>query len=291
MPHQDQNSSRPITYTTPVVNPRQPRKNTVRVSNTLAEPTVGTPIEIRNVTRRFPGGVTALDDFSLSVPPGQFLSILGPSGCGKSTLLRLIAQLDQPQAGSIQVGNLARPALSRAQMAYVFQDAYLLPWRTVLDNAALPLELARVSRSQRLEAARQALASVGLSDAIDRFPAQLSGGMRMRVSLARAMVTRPRLLLLDEPFAALDEITRQRLDEQLRELWLSSGMTVVFVTHSTAEAVFLAQRAVVLSPRPGRIVHDGPVDLGELRTASLRATPEFAMQTRSVYEALERGGR
>jgi NitT/TauT family transport system ATP-binding protein len=251
----------------------------------------GIPIEIRGVTRRFEGGVTALDDFTLDVAPGEFLAILGPSGCGKSTLLRLIAQLDEPQSGSIRVGALARPALARSQTAYVFQDAHLLPWRTVLHNAALPLELAGVSRSQRLEAARQALNSVGLSDALARYPAQLSGGMRMRVSLARAMVTRPRLLLLDEPFAALDEITRQRLDEQLRELWLASGMTVVFVTHSTAEAVFLARRAVVLSPRPGRIVHDGPIDLPRARNAVLRGTTEFAEQTRGIYVALERGGR
>jgi NitT/TauT family transport system ATP-binding protein len=216
----------------------------------------------------FPGGVTALEDFSLNVAPGEFIAILGPSGCGKSTLLRLIAQLDQPQAGSIQVGSVSRPALSRAQTAYVFQDAHLLPWRTVLHNASLPLELAGNPRSQRLQATRQALASVGLSDALDRYPGQLSGGMRMRVSLARAMVTHPRLLLLDEPFAALDEITRQRLDEQLRDLWIASGMTVVFVTHSTAEAVFLAQRAIVLSTRPGRIVHDRLIDLPEERSAS-----------------------
>ena len=241
---------------------------------------------MRGVTRRFDAGVTALEEFSLRVQAGEFVAILGPSGCGKSTLLRLIAQLDQPQAGEIVVGSAGR-----GQMAYVFQDAHLLPWRTVLHNAALPLELAGVSRRQRVNAAREALASVGLSDALDRYPAQLSGGMRMRVSLARAMVTHPRLLLLDEPFAALDEITRQRLDEQLRELWLASGMAVVFVTHSTSEAVFLAERVVVLSPRPGRIVHDSRIDLPEERPGALRATPEFAAQTRSIYDALERGGR
>ena len=248
----------------------------------------GTTIEVKGVTRRFEGGVTALEDLSLRVQAGEFLAILGPSGCGKSTLLRLIAQLDKPQTGEIAGGSVGQ---ARGQMAYVFQDAHLLPWRTVLHNAALPLELAGVSRNQRTAAAREALASVGLSDALDRYPAQLSGGMRMRVSLARAMVTQPRLLLLDEPFAALDEITRQRLDEQLRELWVASGMTVVFVTHSTAEAVFLAGRAVVLSPRPGRIVHDARIDLPEERSGALRATAEFAAQTRSIYEALERGGR
>jgi NitT/TauT family transport system ATP-binding protein len=266
------------------------RKNGAPVATPTVEANIEKSIEIRGVTRRFDGGVTALEGFSLSVGEGEFVAILGPSGCGKSTLLRLIAKLDEPQAGVIEVGQGPGAGPTGARIAYVFQDAHLLPWRTVLHNAALPLELAGVSRGRRLEAAREALGRVGLSDALDRYPAQLSGGMRMRVSLARAMVTEPRLLLLDEPFAALDEITRQRLDEQLRELWLNSGMTVVFVTHSTAEAVFLAQRAVVLSPRPGRIVYDGPIQLPRERTAGLRATAEFAGQTRAIYEALERGG-
>jgi NitT/TauT family transport system ATP-binding protein len=257
------------------------------MSTLLAIPrTTGLPIQLRDVCRTFDTGVTTLSDFSLDVPPGQFLAILGPSGCGKSTLLRLIANLDQPQTGSIQIG---AANADRSKIAYVFQDAHLLPWRTVLQNAALPLELMHVSRAERLTAARDALRAVGLADVLDRYPAQLSGGMRMRVSLARAMVTQPSLLLMDEPFAALDEITRQRLDEQLRELWSAAGMTIVFVTHSTAEAVFLAQRAIVLSARPGRIIEDRPIDLPEQRPASLRATATFAQQTRAIYDALERG--
>ncbi|CAN5828540.1 ABC transporter ATP-binding protein [soil metagenome] len=241
---------------------------------------------LRGVRQVFPGGVVAVEAMDLDVVAGEFVAILGPSGCGKSTLLRIIAGLDRPTAGDVSI---QRPGAGRFDVAYVFQDAHLLPWRTVLSNVALPLELRGVERSRRREIATDALVKVGLGDALERYPAQLSGGMRMRVSLARAMVTEPTLLLLDEPFAALDEITRQRLDEQLRELWLARGMTVIFVTHSTAEAVFLAERTVVMTKRPGRIVDDRPVDLPEHRNGELRATAEFARETRFVYEALERG--
>jgi NitT/TauT family transport system ATP-binding protein len=253
--------------------------------------TTGIGIEIHGVRRAFDSGVVALDGLNLDVAPGEFLAILGPSGCGKSTLLRLIAGLDQPQDGIVRItGNDHGPRhRDRVEIAHVFQDAHLLPWRSVLDNVALPLELMGVDRASRLDASRKTIERVGLTDAADRYPNQLSGGMRMRVSLARAMVTEPRLLLLDEPFAALDEITRQRLDEQLRELWAGSGMTVVFVTHSTAEAMFLAERAIVLSQRPGRIMLDHQVDLPAKRSGPLRATPEFAIQTRAIFEALERG--
>jgi NitT/TauT family transport system ATP-binding protein len=243
----------------------------------------GVSVEISGLRRVFDGGITAIDGLDLNVTAGQFLAILGPSGCGKSTLLRLIAGLDAASSGRVALG-------AGAKIAYVFQDAHLLPWRTVLNNTALPLELLGVSRSQRLAAAEAALKQVGLADAMDRYPNQLSGGMRMRVSLARALVTEPTLLLLDEPFAALDEITRQKLDEQLRELWQNRGLTVIFVTHSTSEAVFLADRAVVLTARPARLVADHPIDLPPLRQAPLRGTAQFAAQTRWVFEALERGG-
>jgi len=240
-----------------------------------------TALTVRGVRHVYPGGVVALESLDLEVGAGEFLAILGPSGCGKSTLLRIIAGLERPTAGSV-TGTGTR-------IAYVFQDAHLLPWRTVLENAALPLELQGVAGDARRRAATKALERVGLADALGRYPAQLSGGMRMRVSLARAMVTEPTLLLLDEPFAALDEITRQRLDEQLRELWVARGMTVIFVTHSTGEAAFLAERAVVFSKRPGRIVEDRRLALPVARTGPLRATPEFAGETRHLYEALERG--
>ncbi len=242
-------------------------------------------IELQGIRRVFSGGVEALGPIDLKIEPGEFVAILGPSGCGKSTLLRLIAGLDSSTEGTISIQRRA------TDLAYVFQDAHLLPWRTVLGNVRLPLELIDENRSDRDSRAAEAIAHVGLTDAIHRYPAQLSGGMRMRVSLARALVTNPRLLLLDEPFAALDEITRQRLDEQLRQLWLQRRVTAVFVTHSTAEAVFLANRAIVLSPRPGQMVLDSPIDLPDQRTAELRGTPRFAGQTRIIYEALERGGR
>ena len=251
----------------------------------------GVSICIRGVRRQFPNGVVALNNLDLDVPAGQFIAILGPSGCGKSTLLRLVAGLDQPQSGTISVAagvgdHLAR----RADVAYVFQDAHLLPWRSVLQNIALPLELMHIPRRERIECSRWAIQRVGLDDAANRYPSELSGGMKMRASLARAMVTEPKLLLLDEPFAALDEITRHKLDEQLRELWLAARMTVVFVTHSTSEAVFLAERAVVLSRRPGRIVADHQVELPTDRTSEIRGTTPFAHETRVLYEALERGG-
>jgi NitT/TauT family transport system ATP-binding protein len=238
-------------------------------------------MRIHNLHKVFDNSVTAIENLTLDINPGEFIAILGPSGCGKSTLLRILAGLDQPTSGSVNAGE--------GKIAYVFQDAHLLPWRNVLQNAALPLELMRINKSDRLAAATEALQQVGLADAIERYPAQLSGGMKMRVSLARALVTRPKLLLLDEPFAALDEITRQKLDEQLRNLWLSHRMTIVFVTHSTVEATFLANRAVVLSKRPARMVEDLTIKLPEKREGSLRSTPTFAQTTRLIYEALERG--
>lgn len=172
------------------------------------------------------------------------------------------------------------------ELAYVFQDAHLLPWRTVLDNAALPLELRNEPKSVRRDRAAAVLEQLGLGEALGRYPAQLSGGMRMRVSLARALVTDPQLLLLDEPFAALDAITRQRLDEMLRELWLQRRMTVLFVTHSISEATFLAERAVVFSRRPARVVLDQPIELPEARHAELRADPAFARQMQALHRAL-----
>ena len=238
----------------------------------------GTRVSITGVRRSFDNGVVALDNITLDVMPGEFVAVLGPSGSGKSTLLRLIAGLDQPQAGQVAVG--------QPRLAYVFQDAHLLPWRNVRSNVALPLELADVPKQQRRDAARRAVDQVGLSDAVARYPAQLSGGMRMRASLARALVTDPSLFLLDEPFAALDEITRHRLDEQLRALWAQRRMTVVFVTHSISEAVFLADRAVVLSRRPARIILDRRIDLPDERTEELRTTAAFARESHALHVAL-----
>ena len=253
------------------------------------KPSTGVGIDIRNLRRVFDSSTVAIEKLDLGIGPGEFVAILGPSGCGKSTLLRIIADLDRPTSGSVEIRGSLQNARGRG-VAYVFQDAHLLPWRRVIDNVALPQELLGVSRSQRREAAMNAIERVGLAEAAGRYPAQLSGGMRMRVSLARALITDPKLLLLDEPFAALDEITRQQLDEQLRDLWMRSGMTVLFVTHSIGEATFLAERAVVLSRRPARVMLDHRLSLGAHRTAELRASAEFARETGILFEALRRGG-
>ena len=243
----------------------------------------GVALHLKGVRRVFPPHLAVIEGMDLSIQAGEFLAILGPSGCGKSTLLRLIAHLDEPTAGHIA----AEPAGDRFQTAFVFQDPCLLPWRSVIDNAALPLELRGEPRAARQEKARVALDQVGLAEAQHRYPAQLSGGMRMRVSLARALVTEPRLLLLDEPFAALDEITRFHLDEQLRELWLKRGMTVVFVTHSISEAAFLANRAVVLARRGGGIRLDRKLELPAERTNELRGDPRIGQEMRFLLGAIE----
>jgi NitT/TauT family transport system ATP-binding protein len=233
----------------------------------------------------------ALDGVDLEIAVGSFVAVLGPSGCGKSTLLRLISGLETPTSGTLLVGG-QRPgqASAKPQVAFVFQDAHLLPWRTVVDNVALPLELRGRSRIEARRLAEKPLADVELSDAMARFPDELSGGMRMRVSIARALATEPELLLLDEPFAALDELTRQRLDERLRDLWGKRKTTVLFVTHSLSEAVFLAQRAVVLSRRPGRVVLDRPIGLPDSRAGRIRTDVTFAHETAILYQALEEHG-
>ena len=223
-----------------------------------------------------------IEGMDLEIAAGEFVAILGPSGCGKSTLLRMIARLAEPTAGSIAI----QPE-EQFQTSFVFQDAHLLPWRTVLDNAALPLELMGVAKEARYATARTALQQVSLFEAEDRYPAQLSGCMRMRVSLARALVTAPRLLLLDEPFAALDEITRFRLDTQLRNLWQKRGITVVFVTHSISEAVFLANRAVVLTKRGGGIKLDRRLDLPLERNDDLRVDPRLGHEMKVLLSAME----
>jgi NitT/TauT family transport system ATP-binding protein len=262
---------------------------------TTDKPATSARIAIRGVSRTFPGGVEAIRNLDLDIAAGEFVAILGPSGCGKSTLLRIIAGLDRPTQGSVDFSDTEAERFSYGipRVAFVFQDAHLLPWRNVLRNVVLPLEFWQrpgdpLDRNAR---ARAAIEQVGLGDAIDRYPAQLSGGMRMRASLARALVNDPELLLLDEPFAALDEITRQHLDDQLRALWARRRMTTIFVTHSIIEAAFLADRAIVLTRRPARIVLDHRLDLPAERTPALRTDPQFAREMRKLYEALEQGER
>jgi NitT/TauT family transport system ATP-binding protein len=254
----------------------------------------GLAVTLEGVRRAFrhpaEGEVVAIDGVDLRIASGEFAALLGPSGCGKTTLLQLIAGLDRPDSGRIRLEGVSpeRGGPDRAAIAYVFQDAHLLPWRDLLSNVALPLELLGRPRDECREAAAEVIGQVGLGEAWQRLPSELSGGMRMRASLARALVTRPRLLLLDEPFAALDEITRQALDEQLRALWLEHPMTVVFVTHSIAEAAFLAERAVVLSARPARVVLEHRLDLPGERTAELRADGRFAREIGVLFQALRR---
>jgi NitT/TauT family transport system ATP-binding protein len=235
------------------------------------------------------GRVEAVADVSFAIESGEFAALLGPSGSGKSTLLRIIAGLDRPDAGSVELGDPRATPAQPPAIGFVFQDAHLLPWRDVQRNVELPLELLGWEREARRSAATEAIERVGLGDALRRFPAQLSGGMRMRASLARALVSQPRLLLLDEPFAALDEITRQQLDEDLRSLWAQTDITVLFVTHSTAEAAFLADRAIVLTGRPARIALDRTIDLPAQRTAALRSEARFAHETGVLHDALRSG--
>lgn len=207
-------------------------------------------LTVRAVGRRFPGGVEALRDASLRLASADFVALLGPSGCGKSTLLRLIAGLDQPDDGEL-VWDGGPPA--PGDIGYVFQDATLLPWATAEENVFLPLRLRGISRAAAMPDVIAALHRVGLAGFEKARSRQLSGGMRMRVSIARALVTRPRVLLMDEPFAALDEFTRHKLQADLLDVWQQAGCTVVFVTHSIYEAAFLARRIVLMTPRPGRI--------------------------------------
>jgi len=233
------------------------------------------------LAKSFRNGVTALADVDLAVAPGEFVGVLGPSGCGKSTLLRIIAGLIEPSAGRLE-----RSADLVGQIGFVFQDPTLMPWATVSDNVYLPLRLQGVGRGAAAPRIVAILESLSLSEFAAAYPRELSGGMRMRVSIARALVTEPVLLLLDEPFAALDEITRFKLNEDLRALWRRHRCTVIFVTHSVFESVFLSNRIVVMTKRPGRIVADLTVDLPEARDNALRLTEGYAECCRTVSRRL-----
>ncbi len=231
-------------------------------------------IEFEDVTKSYGTGRIALQSVDLKILKGEFVSIIGPSGCGKSTVLKLISGLTPPSAGTIRVDGMT-PQNARETISFIFQDATLLPWRTVTQNVGLGLELEHVATKRRTDAVAALLRMVGLEDVADAYPRELSGGMKMRVSIARALATNPRLLLMDEPFAALDEITRDRMNEELLRLREEARWTGVFVTHSVAEAVFLSTRIVVLAPHPGRLHAVLPVDLPYPRAAALRERPEF----------------
>jgi NitT/TauT family transport system ATP-binding protein len=231
-----------------------------------------------DVSKTFPDGTFALGSTTFGVAPGEFVTIVGPSGCGKSTLLRIASGLDTPSTGSVSV--------DRASLGYVFQDATLLPWRTVRRNVELFAELEGVDKAERARRVAENVALVGLQGFEDKYPKQLSGGMRMRASLARALVMEPEVFLFDEPFGALDEITRERLNDELLGLFARKGFGALFITHSITEAVFLSTRVLVMSARPGRIVQSFDVPFGFPRSHDLRFEPAFAELSGEVSHAL-----
>ncbi|TBN56115.1 ABC transporter ATP-binding protein [Glaciihabitans arcticus] len=247
-------------------------------------------VRATGVGKTFPtkaGDVVALTEVELTVSAGEFVSLIGPSGCGKSTLLRLIADLDGATTGELEIfGKPAAKARVDQDYGIAFQQAGLLPWRTVGGNIALPLELHGMAKPDRAKRVADLAELVGLSDFIDRFPDQLSGGMQQRVAIARSLAEQPRLLLMDEPFGALDEMTREYLQGELTRIAKETGAAVVFVTHSIPEAVFLSDRVVVMSPRPGRITDIIETPLGDARDEALRESPEYFERVTAVREAL-----
>jgi NitT/TauT family transport system ATP-binding protein len=249
-------------------------------------------VSLRNVGKQFgAGGVVALEDIDLEVQPRDFVSLIGPSGCGKSTLLRIVADLIQPTSGDVVVnGKPARQARLDRDYGIVFQDAVLYDWRTVGRNIELPLEMLGWNRQRRQERMREMIELVELAGFEKNHPWQLSGGMQQRVSIARALSFSPPLLLMDEPFGALDEMTRERLNGELLRIWDGTGSTIVFVTHSIAEAVFLSTRVVVMSPRPGRIQGIVEIDLPQPRTQATREQTRYAELIREVRRLLRLGG-
>jgi NitT/TauT family transport system ATP-binding protein len=249
-------------------------------------------VTLRGVSKEFGrGGVVAVQGIDLDIRPGEFVSLIGPSGCGKSTLLRIVGDLIEPSGGEVVVnGKSARQARLDRDYGIVFQDAVLYDWRTVAKNIGLPLEMGGWDRRRRADRVREMVELVELTGFEGHHPWQLSGGMQQRVSIARALSFDPALLLMDEPFGALDEMTRERLNMELLRIWEASGSTVVFVTHSIAEAVFLSTRVVVMSARPGRITGVVDVDLPQPRVVETREQPRFFELVTAVREHLRAGG-
>jgi NitT/TauT family transport system ATP-binding protein len=249
-------------------------------------------ISLRAVRKAYATGTLAVDEVSFEVGAGSFVSLVGPSGCGKSTILRIVAGLGDITAGSVLVDGLPprQARRERNEMAFVFQDPTLMPWRTVEANVQLPLELRGVGQAERRRAALEALATVGLADQAHAYPRELSGGMRMRASIARALAAGPRVLLMDEPFGALDEMTRQHLNSELLRICALAGWTVLFVTHNVFEAVFLSDRVLVMTPRPGRISADIAIDLAYPRQPALRTDAAYTALVARVGDALRDAG-
>ncbi len=252
-------------------------------------------IRLSQVTKVYRNGTVALENLNLVVPESQFVSLVGPSGCGKSTVLRLMAGLGTLTTGQVEWADPGLASTGRSRdpqvmashrLAFVFQEAALMPWATVLENVCLPFKLAGVARRKAAIAGREALHRVGLDGVEHCYPRELSGGMKMRVSIARALVTQPKVLLMDEPFGALDEITRSRLNEDLLALWSEMRWTVVFVTHNIYEAVYLSNRVVVMAARPGRVVADIPIEAPYPRSETFRTSGLFNQSYRRVSAAL-----
>ena len=249
----------------------------------MAQPssTIDAIVSLRNVGKTFESGTVALDGFDLAVRDGEFVSLLGPSGCGKSTTLRIVAGLSAASAGTVEWLGAA------GDIGFVFQDPTLMPWTDVAGNVRLPLKLGHADETPARAAVARALERVGLADFAHSYPRELSGGMRMRASIARALVTEPKLLLMDEPFAALDEITRFKLNNDLLGVWQALRRTVLFVTHSVFESVYLSQRIVVMTPRPGRVFSEIAIDAPYPRDERFRTSAEYAGFCRLASEALE----
>jgi NitT/TauT family transport system ATP-binding protein len=248
-------------------------------------------IELRDVTKRYANGTLALLNVGLSVQPGELVTLVGPSGCGKSTILRIVTGLGDVTAGQVVVDGMP-PDKARAsshEMSFVFQDATLLPWLTVQANVELPLKIRGVPSKERAAAAAEKLKLVGLDGFARVYPRELSGGMKMRVSIARALASEPKILLMDEPFGALDEITRQKLNDDLLQMWQAAGCTIVFVTHNVFEAVFLSTRVVVMGNRPGRIVGELPIPEPYPRPPEFRTSARFGEYAAGVFGRLRDG--
>ncbi|MHC2254540.1 ABC transporter ATP-binding protein [Bradyrhizobium embrapense] len=252
----------------------------------LSGPDAGSAVRLRGVSKTYDGGVTALGPLDLDVRRGEFVSLLGPSGCGKSTALRLIAGLATPSTGTVELSHHGAARRGSHPIGFVFQEPTLMPWATVRDNVRLPLKLARLPAADADARIEAALDQVGLAEFAAAYPRELSGGMKMRVSLARALITDPDILLMDEPFAALDEITRFRLNNDLLSLWRNLHKTVIFVTHSVFESVYLSERVIVMTARPGRIGAEFRITSPELRGEEFRTSAEYAAFCREVSNAL-----
>jgi NitT/TauT family transport system ATP-binding protein len=246
-------------------------------------------VTMRDVSKVFSNGTLALKGMSLDVQGGEFISLLGPSGCGKSTALRIIAGLGAPSSGTVEWprSKINSKGLPEGDVGFVFQEPTLMPWSTVFGNVHLPLKLRGVSKADAHDMVMQQLSNVGLADFAKAYPRELSGGMKMRVSIARALVTQPKLLLMDEPFAALDEITRQKLNDDVLELWSRTKVTIIFVTHSVFESAYLSSRIVVMRARPGQVYTDLPIAQPELRDGAYRVSEFYRANCQTVSDALQ----